>query len=170
MRFPVTVPNVGHGLRPRELPTDLKGIPMHLARFTLLALALTVLATAPTMAGNELPGPVAPVAQYSPNYFAVTTIVNDSPYVVTYQYGWGDGDYQYSMTLKPGESWDHWWTYDYANQDSSPWFYIRIDGDAGDYPLRSFNEPDTDHGGKVYMIRFDAQTQKFKLFAKLYTD
>ena len=71
-----------------------------------------------------------------------------------------------TVTLKPGQSWKHWWTYKYANQNSSPYFCIRVDGDEDYYRLRSFAVPTTDSEGKVYNIKYDSKSEQFKVYAK----
>jgi hypothetical protein len=106
------------------------------------------------------------------NYkYSVVTIENHSPYRVYYSYRWGDGNQSWRNSIGPNESFRHWWTFDYTNENWAPWFYVKIDGQSGWHELGSFFSEDTEaESGKLYRFIYDASEERFTLQEWLYSE
>jgi hypothetical protein len=90
--------------------------------------------------------------------FSVTNCTNGTLY---YSIRWGeDGQWQ-QMALAPGASMEHFWRYDYPDEDRSPTPYIRFDADltAGtnwvQYGLEAYAAPSPSYEySKKYVFQY----------------
>jgi hypothetical protein len=99
------------------------------------------------------------------NWYAVTSITNGTNTTLTYSVRWGDNGQWQQVTLGPGGSMNHYWRYDYANENRSPALSIRFDADltAGtywrDYTLVRYASPYASYeGSKKYVFRYTSGT------------
>lgn len=108
-----------------------------------------------------------------PYRYSVVTLKNETPFRIFYSYRWGEGGNSYRGQIKPYGTYRHWWTFDYANQNWAPWFYVQMDGDADWYRLGSFWSSDTKaESGRIYAFKAEGEGEirEIRLFEKLYTD
>ena len=108
-----------------------------------------------------------------PNRYAVITLENQTPFRIFYSYRWGESEEASKNSIPPHGSWVHWWEFNRPNEEWAPWFYLRLDGDAGWHKLGSFYSPDTekDHGRKYRFIdKDDNGRRKIELEERLYTE
>lgn len=107
------------------------------------------------------------------NYYSVVTIKNATPFRIYYSYKWGDGDETFRNSIPPWESYIHWWTFDYANQDWAPWFYVQIDGRNSWFKLGSFfSSEHSSDDGRLYRFfeEGSGNDREIILQERLYTE
>lgn len=106
-----------------------------------------------------------------PNRYSVVTLDNQTPYRIFYSYRWGEGSNTYRGEVKPHSKYNHWWTFDYDNQNWAPWFYIQLDGESGWYKLGSFYRPNTKNGREyAFFETGEGEFKEITIHPKLYTD
>jgi hypothetical protein len=74
------------------------------------------------------------------NRYAVVGVENSTHVTVRMHHRWGDGQWKTDVLTPGGRKW-FWWTYDHANENSSPRFHVRFDSDL--------------HPGKIFTINYD---------------
>lgn len=94
------------------------------------------------------------------NHFAKIQIHNSSNEFVTYAYCWDNSENWKTVSLAPGATHHHYWTYGYANQNHSPRLFVKFDANRthSDY-IKTYNlplyaVPSLDYAGRVYHFRY----------------
>src|SRR5579864_533408 len=96
-------------------------------------------------------------AAQAQNRYAIIHIENATKDItIHYRVRWGTGDWGDEVTMKPGDYWDHWYTYERLNQNSSPTPQVKFASGIGRtrtqmlYDLQAYASPEKTSGGKVY--------------------
>jgi len=123
----------------------------------LAALALTVAATL-GLSGTAK----------ADNHYAVVGLRNDTNVPLNFTYRWGDhGEWKERTIPAGGRMWFSW-TYDYPNENRSPWLYIKVDEDLSDndsfatYRLRAAAAVGQSYDqGKKHAFRYEPRDRGF---------
>lgn len=97
------------------------------------------------------------------NWFAVVEIENAVKDVtVHYKVRWGTGNWGKEVALEPSKLWNHWYNYEFANQNRSPTPQITFSTGINrkrtvqTYDLKAYASPRSTEGAKLY--RFEKWT------------